>query len=281
MYPANLFQLYPPFPRENKVFVAMGFDPRFDKRWEEVIEPGIRRVRVNEIPLEPIRVDARKVSDSILTEILTGISNSRFIVADITTIGYLDERPVRNGNVMYEIGMAQAVRLPEEVILFRSDRDTLPFDTSNIRVNYYNPDDAPDEACAQLADVIVSAGNELDLKRLLAVKRATESLDFPCWWLLSQSQSGQGITHPETTTIAQAIGNASRAASIARLLELGLLRTVYLETTPEMLEEIGDSSQAQLLTYKPTEFGNAVFEEGVRRLGLLSPEMQGYLEKRF
>jgi len=146
MYPSHFFGLFPPFPREDKVFVAMSFDPRFDQRWSEVIAPAVRRVLWNDKALEPLRVDSRKVSDSILTEILDGISKSRLILADITTIGKLNDTSIRNGNVMYEVGIAHAVRLPEEVLLFRSDGDTLLFDTSNIRVNKYQPEISPDEA---------------------------------------------------------------------------------------------------------------------------------------
>jgi hypothetical protein len=77
MYPANYFGLFPPFPRQETVFVAMSFDARFGKRWSEVISPGISAVRVNGKNLEPVRVDTRHISDSILTEILSGVSTSR------------------------------------------------------------------------------------------------------------------------------------------------------------------------------------------------------------
>lgn len=246
MYPAHLFALFPAFPREATVFVAMSFDPRFDPRWREVVAPAIRSVVVNGKPLEPLRVDARKVSDSILTEILSGISNSRLVLADITTMGYLDGRPIRNGNVMYEIGLAQAVRLPEEVLLFRSDKDTLLFDTSNIRVNSYSPDDTPDKARADVSDIIVTALREIDLRRHLAVRKAAESLDYPSWWLLTESQSKEGVAHPQMRTIRQTLGNAARAAAIARLLEMGALRTMYLHVTPQLLAEAGDLEDASL-----------------------------------
>ena len=87
MFPSNYFNLFPPFPRENKVFVAMSFYPIFDERWKNVIDPAIRRVERNNVPLEPHRVDVRRVSDSILTEILTGISRSLVIFADVTSLG--------------------------------------------------------------------------------------------------------------------------------------------------------------------------------------------------
>lgn len=279
MYPANLFGLFPPFPREEKVFVAMSFDPRFDNRWRDVIAPAIRSVSVNGTPLEPVRVDMRRVSDSILTEILTGITNSRLIFADVTTIGVLDGRPVRNGNVLYEVGIAHAVRLPEEVILFRSDNDLLLFDMANVRVNFYQPEEALEDSRGTVSDTIVAAVREIDLRKHLAVKKAAESLDFPSWWLLAEAQAQTGIAHPAMRTFGQALGNASRVNAISRLLELGAIKTTYLNVTPELFTKIADSTDTPILTYQCTEFGKAVFQEGIARMGLFSPQMQEILEK--
>jgi len=74
----------------------MSFDVRFDARWNNVIGPALGKVLINGKRLEPVRVDARKASDSILTEILSGIADSRLILSDITTIGHLNERLTRN-----------------------------------------------------------------------------------------------------------------------------------------------------------------------------------------
>src|ERR1700722_12309898 len=103
MYPNTFFSMFPPFPRNNKIFVAMSFDPQFDARWRGVIEPAV----VN-AGFDPHRVDNRTVSDSILTEILDGISNASLILADISTIGELNGKPIRNANVLYEVGLAHA-----------------------------------------------------------------------------------------------------------------------------------------------------------------------------
>ena len=260
----------------------MSFDDRFARRWSEVIDPAIRNVKRNEKSLEPIRVDASRVSDSILTEILSGIRSSRLVFADVTTVGYLENhRPIRNGNVMYEVGIAHAVRLPEEVILFRSDSDPLLFDVANVRVNQYAPDEQPEEAKSLISSSIIAAMRELDLRRNLAVGRAAESLDIPSWWLLAETQSGQGVTHPEMRTMRQALGNASRATAIERLLDLGAIRTSYLAVTPEEYAEIKDLSDVPLLTYECTEFGAAVFQEGCKRMGMSDPDMLAVLEKEY
>lgn len=258
----------------------MSFDPRFDARWREVIAPAIRNIGVNDKRLEPIRVDTRKISDSILTEILSGIANSRLVFADITTVGYLDGKPIRNGNVMYEVGLAQSVRLPEEVIVFRSDDDSLLFDTSTVRVNSYSPDAAADKARSAVTDTLIGSLRELDLRRHLAVRKAVEMLDYPSWWLLSESGARKGVPHPKMKTMRDVLGNAARASAIARLLEMGALRTTYIEVTPELLAQIGDSPDYDLLKYECTEFGEAVIREAAARLGMLSPELGAALEKQ-
>jgi hypothetical protein len=48
----------------------MSFAPQFANRWVRVIEPAIKRIEVDGTTLDPYRVDARRVSDSILTDVL-------------------------------------------------------------------------------------------------------------------------------------------------------------------------------------------------------------------
>ena len=281
MYPANYFSLYQPFPRDNTVFVAMSFDNNFDKRWHKVIAPGIRNVKLRGKSLEPIRVDSRKISESILIEIMSNISNCRVFFADITAQNQAENSSYRNGNVMYEVGLAHAVRLPEEVLLFRSDNDDLLFDVANVRINLYAPDEEPEKAKNFISDTIISAIKEIDLRRHIAVSKAAESLDLHCLYVLAEAQSRKGISHPEMTSITQTLANISRIAAINRLLELGAIRSIYLSLTPEKYSKIKDSNIVSLLTYVSTEFGSAVFEESARRMGLSSPEMEKVLEKEY
>jgi hypothetical protein len=274
MYPRDYFNLFPAFPREDKIFVAMSFDPRFQFRWEKVIFPAIQRVELNGIPLQPHRVDTRQISDSILTEILNGISNDRLIYCDITSMGEHDGRPVRNGNVMYELGLAHATRLPEEVLLFRSDNDYLLFDMANIRVNSYLPEENPDQSQVQIGNAIISALREIDLKRHLAVKSVSESLDFTCWLVLAEAHNSDGIQKYETRTFAQAIGNAPKNNAITKLLELGAISTCYQKITPELLTKNPNGQVEQLLKYFPTPFGTAIFDYSANALGFPSLDIQ-------
>ncbi len=145
MYPLNLFALFPPFPRNNQVFVAMSFGDRFEPRWRDVIAPAIREVKVDGGRLVPYRVDANQVSDSVLTDILKNIAESRLVLADITTIGRLRRVPVRNGNVMYELGLAHATGKPVVLLCeYRSgtaDLPEMPYDLRNESVIGYRRED--------------------------------------------------------------------------------------------------------------------------------------------
>lgn len=259
MFPRNYFGLFPPFPREDKVFVAMSFDDRFQLRWNNVIAPGIQAVTVNGTPLEANRVDARRIGDSILTEILGGVSNSRLVFADVTTLHHVDGKPIRSGNVMYEIGLAHSVRLPEEVLIFRSDSDQLLFDVANVRVNSYDPDTYPDNARSQVAEAIVEALKELDMRRNLAVRSAARSLDSSAFCVLSLAKRHNGVKHFQTTTMGQALGNAAGNGAISRLLELGALETDYTRASPELLKEPEPSAEA-LMLYKLTPFGESILQ---------------------
>ncbi len=56
------------------------------------------------------------------------------MLADVSVIdeGRYTETPIRNGNVMYEVGMALACRSPSEVLLVRDDSKRFLFDVSTI-----------------------------------------------------------------------------------------------------------------------------------------------------
>ena len=282
MFPSSFFNLFPPFPREEKVFVAMSFDPVFEHRWTEVISPAIQRVEVSGSRLQPLRVDARRVSDSIITEILTGISRSKLVIADVTTVGHLAGKPYRNGNVMYELGLAHAVRLPEEVLLFRSDRDPLLFDMANVRVNSYDPDAEPEKAMDLVAGSIIDALREIDLRRGLAIKSAADSLDFESWSILLEAGTTDGVAPPQTKTMGQALGNAARLAAISRLLEVGALSTFYLKISPDLLTAIPEGQSAEnMLKYRLTAFGRVLVEHIAGRMNLFSADVRKAFEAKF
>ena len=118
----------------DQVFVAMSFEARYKERFERVFKPAIEEREIAGLRLKAFRVDTSKTGDSILTEIVAGISHSRLVVADVSAVdeGRYTDVPMRNGNVMYEVGVALACRLPSEVLLVRDDTKKFLFDVSSI-----------------------------------------------------------------------------------------------------------------------------------------------------
>ncbi len=258
MYPAVFFALFPPFPRENKVFVAMSFAEEFRQRWKQVIEPAVR-----EIGLDPHRVDVSKISDSILTHILNGIATSRLILADVSA----DAKGIRNGNVMYEVGIAHATRQPQEVVLFRSDQEKLLFDLANIRVNSYDPDSHPDVAKQVVKEALSEALHEIDVTKNLAVKRAVEALDQVSFRILATAIAQGTVKHPQLRTMGQILGSMADVQALSRLLELGLITTRYVKLPLGALDQLSDEEVLNKLVYLPTPLGKAVVEEIGSRFG--------------
>lgn len=249
MYPARFFDLFPPHPQDDRVFVAMSFDALLDARWKQVIEPGVWQAG-----LRPYRVDASTISDSILTEIEQGIGTSRLVLADISLVG-----STRNANVLYEVGLAHAVRQPQEVILFRSDSDRLLFDLSNVRVNRYDPDHDPTGARDSVTRAIEDARRETDLRRSLAVERAVRSLDIYAITLLMAAHDPEGIQDPVLDTIADVLGSVGYIQALPRLLDAGLLQVEWRsvpEFTPDKYPRMTDFTRKHV-RYGLTRLGEA------------------------
>ena len=100
-----------------EIFVAMSFAGDLKARFKKVIEPAIESITHRGRKLTANRVDLSKSGDSILTDIADGIAHCEMVLADVSTMGY-DAKTgssYRNGNVMYEVGLALASRQPSEV----------------------------------------------------------------------------------------------------------------------------------------------------------------------
>jgi hypothetical protein len=104
-------------------FVMMPFAAPVGGYFNSVYEPAIRKAG-----LTPIRADADIFgTGKIIDQIWSGIRNARVLVAELTG---------RNPNVLYELGLAHALRVP--VVLVSSNEEDVPFDVRHVRVIYYD-----------------------------------------------------------------------------------------------------------------------------------------------
>jgi hypothetical protein len=134
MHPQAFLKTFWRLELRPQVFVAMSLAPQYQARFDTVIRPAIESMTIGGQKLTAYRVDLSKTGDSILTDIVDGIAHSQLVLADVSSVGKDSVTGVsyRNGNVMYEVGIALACRQPSEVLLVRDDEDKFLFDVSSI-----------------------------------------------------------------------------------------------------------------------------------------------------
>jgi hypothetical protein len=104
-------------------FVVMPFVPPQGGYYTSIYEPAIKKAK-----LTPLRADTDIFgTGKIIDQIWSGINNASVLVAELTG---------RNPNVLYELGLAHALRKP--VVLVSSNEQDVPFDVRHVRVIYYD-----------------------------------------------------------------------------------------------------------------------------------------------
>lgn len=166
MHPSAFLKTYWRLDLRPQVFVAMSFAPAYEQRFQKVLKPAIEAIMIAGNKLSAYRVDNSKTGDSILTDILDGVAHSQMILADVSAVGRdsVTGDAYRNGNVMYEIGLALACRQTQEVLLVRDDKEKFLFDVSTIPHMHLNFADA-EQARQQLHEEIKARLRERDFFR--------------------------------------------------------------------------------------------------------------------
>ena len=161
-----------------EIFVAMSFAGAYQDRFERVIRPAIEAVQHHGKQLKANRVDLSRTGDSILSDISDGIAHSQLVLADVSPLGYDSKtgHPYRNGNVLYEVGLALACRHPSEVLLLRDDHDRFLFDVSTIphkQINFADIDGAKTELAEALLARLGEVSHLNDARLLVAASTLT------------------------------------------------------------------------------------------------------------
>ncbi len=257
MYPSAFYNLFPAFPVNEDVFVAMSFEAEFTSRFNYVIKPAIEAAG-----LHALRLDNSKTGDSIPMKILRAIAQSRLVFADITATGKF-----RNANVMYEVGIAHAVRRPEEVLVFRSDSDVLPFDIAPLFASSYEPGRGlpGDEAARNhVTTAIQRALGDVDLTRHLAVERVVESMDTMAFHFLAELGLSPWSERAQDRELGTSGMSTYQTAGFAKLVSLGVLR-LEMSDYVTILQNLQASTASERLLFSFTPLGTAVATEFARR----------------
>ena len=112
---------------QKKVFVIMPFgDPIAHDMYTKIVRP-----LCDSLTLNVIRADEIFSNNVIYDDIWNGINEADIIIADISG---------KNPNVMYELGIAHAVKRPNTIMLTREEVTESPFDIKHIRIIGYSND---------------------------------------------------------------------------------------------------------------------------------------------
>jgi hypothetical protein len=265
MHPHTFYStLFAPHKRD-EVFVVMSFAPEFDERWLNVIEPAIR----SDLKLTPNRVDYNISGESVVHDILDGIAHARLVLADITSSTMTDSRgglwPQRNGNVMWEVGIAHVMRMPDEVLLVRSDHEKSIFDLTQFRAFTYDPADHH-QARRFLVELAADRLRGIEQSKSEYVRRCAESLD-------PLAMSGLINQVPADGTQIVLEPNMLNGMVFPRLFELGLVRAIPSTKLGPNGEATGFVAKAEM-----TEIGRAV---GQYVIHAINPEWGEMFAARF
>ena len=111
-----------------RCFVIQEFDEggKFDKRYDETIEPALKSSEV-----DPVRADKILGLQPVIQKIEEAILESSICVAEVST---------DNPNVWLELGYALALNKPVVILCDKQIRDKLPFDIRHRPVIIYRTD---------------------------------------------------------------------------------------------------------------------------------------------
>jgi hypothetical protein len=253
MYPREYFDNFWRPGLKNEVFVVMSFAAEFTPVWEHAIKPAIEIDTPGQMVAH--RADITRLSGSILSQIFDGVAHACLIFAEVSVCESGRWAGQRNGNAMYELGLAQALRQAEELIVVRSDNEDLNFDISVLRAHHYERHNRA-SARQMFAELISDSLQQIDATKGLLVERAVASLDVDSIRLMMTHGLATGFSHPVERTMRDTMTGIAEGVrpAIDRLLSLGIIRCVI---APPRFD----------LEYRWTDFGRAV----LRRIGADRP----------
>jgi hypothetical protein len=220
MYPREYFESYWRPEIREEVFVAMPFHDEFSSIWSNAIQPGIKDVSGS---LRARRVDASILSGSIITDILDGIAHSRLVLADISVATTGKWAGQRNGNVMYEVGLAHAVRQNTEILLIRSDNEPINFDLAHINIHHYDYKDL-DSTRAKITGLANDLLKQIEQEKSLMVTKAIDGLDSDCIFYIREYALHGSFVGPDPKTMGEQLVSITYKAALARLQHLGIIK---------------------------------------------------------
>jgi hypothetical protein len=154
---------------------------------------------------------------------LDGVAHSKLVLADISVAASGRWAGQRNGNVMYEVGLVQAVRQGTEILLIRCDKESINFDVAHMMVHTYDPADLP-KTRALIARLVIEQLKQIEQHKSLLVLRAATQFDDLMFHYLRDFASKGSFTGPNPQTMGEELLSITNQAALSRLQQLGIVR---------------------------------------------------------
>jgi len=134
MYAKYFFERFWEGEQRNELFVCMPFDDSFDGKFNDTMNTAAQKAGFE----KAVRVKEEWDANVITDKIFNCIANSKMLLFDLSDD---PKSPCKhskqvNSNVLYELGVSNAMREPQDIVLIREEPSSrLPFDISGMTVN--------------------------------------------------------------------------------------------------------------------------------------------------
>ncbi len=212
MYAKFFFERFWEGEQKNELFICMPFHVSFDGKFDK-INIGAKKVGFDKAVRVKEDCDANVITDKIFD----GIANSKMLLFDLSDDPKSPENSKQaNVNVLYELGIANAIREPQDILLIReSSSGKIPFDVSGMTINEHQGDLTTE----WLADELKTALENQEWHKSKRVQAAAKSIDGEALELMyNYGRNPEDFNHFHTTGVP-----AEVKMSVLRLMDLGIL----------------------------------------------------------
>jgi len=256
--------------RHDEMFVVMSFDARYEERWATIFEPCVRE----DLRLHAVRVDYKESGDSTYTRILEGIARAKLVLVDITATWMWDDGkqtrwPQRNANVTWELGVAQVMKVPDEVLIVKSDEEMGLFDLAQFRTTQFEAGD-PLEARRVIAAAARERLRSVQWMQSHRLEQLEASLPIEALIILLEATRPSGHAPFRPRKLEDVWLADVRRATLMRLLEVGAVESRIRPLTDEevMQQEPRRAEWSDLCRYHATALGTALLRRMGPRVGV-------------
>jgi hypothetical protein len=214
MYPKFFFERFSAADQRNELFVCMPFHDSFDDKFRNIIDPSAKTAGFDKAD----RVKEDWKANVITDRIFDGIANSKMLFFDLTDD---PKSPCQyskqvNGNVLYELGVATAIREPEDIVLIREKSSVkIPFDISGLNINIYTGEFNIDWLSEKLTEALEGQKWYMS-KRVDTAAKSIDDIAFNIMYEIGRLPEGKNHFNIVGRPLEFKI-------SVLRLIDLGIL----------------------------------------------------------